>query len=757
MKNIASIVQQMTLEEKAALVTGASAWTTTPVARLGVPELFVADGPHGVRRVEDVSALGAQSIPATCFPTAALLAATWDAEVIYAMGRALGSESNAIGVGVLLGPGVNMKRTPLCGRNFEYFSEDPYLAGELATSLIEGIQSRGVGTSLKHFAANNQEHQRFSIDAVVDERTLREIYLPAFERAVKRGKPWTVMCAYNKLNGEYCSEHHALLTELLKTEWGYEGFVVSDWGAVHDRVKSLRGGLDLEMPGPKPRRTQAVVDAVRAGELDAAVLDDAVRRVLTIAFRAAETPKGTAFDVDANHALARKIAAEGMVLLKNDGILPLQNPRRVAVIGRAAKHPHFQGGGSSHINPTRVDSPFEELQMLAGNATLTYSEGYPAGDDFQQALIDDAVAAARGAEVALIFVALPSYKESEGYDRTDLDLTAQQVALIKAVSAVQSRTVVILHNSSAVVMSEWIDGVAAVLEAWMMGQAGGGAVADILYGVVNPSGKLAETFPLQLEDTPAHINFPGENGQVRYGEGLFIGYRYYDAKRAPVLFPFGYGLSYTTFAYSNAHVSATTFRDVDGVTVSVDITNTGAVAGKEIVQVYVRDCQCKLVRPEKELKGFAKVELQPGETKSVAVTLDFRAFAFWHPGHKQWVAEEGEFDILIGASAADIRASVPVTLHSTQTLPSLLNYESTVREWLEDPHGRPVFETLFQQMTAQMEHAFGGNSEEGEIGINMMGFIMGTPLTSILGFQEAMLPAPPEAIVSDLLRQVRGE
>ena len=759
MTDIASIVQQMTLEEKAALVTGATPWTTTPVARLGAPELFVSDGPHGVRRVEDVNSLGAQSIPATCFPTAALLAATWNAELVHTMGQALASEANAIGVGVLLGPGVNMKRTPLCGRNFEYFSEDPYLAGELAASLIEGMQRGGVGASLKHFAANNQEYQRFSIDAVVDERALREIYLPAFERAVQRAKPWTVMCAYNKLNGEYCSEHYTLLTEILKKEWGFEGLVVSDWGAVHDRVKALRAGLDLEMPGPKPHRTQAVIDAVRTGELDAAVLDEAVRRVLTIVFRAAETPKGGAFDVDAHHALARTIAAEGMVLLKNNGILPLQNPQRVAVIGRAAQHPHFQGGGSSHINPTRVDSPFEQLQMRAKGATLTYSEGYPAGEEFQQALIDEAVAAARAAEVALIFVALPSYKESEGYDRTDLDLTAQQVALIQAVSAVQPRTVVILHNSSAVAMTAWIDGVAAVLEAWLMGQAGGGAVADILYGATNPSGKLAETFPLRLEDTPAHINFPGENGQVRYGEGLFIGYRYYDARKAPVLFPFGHGLSYTTFTYSNARASAATFRDVEGVSVSVDVTNTGAVAGKEIVQVYVHDRHCKFARPAKELKGFVKVELQPGETKTVTVALDFRAFAFWHPGYKQWVAESGEFDILIGASSADIRASVPVTLQSTQTLPSLLNMESTVREWLEDPHARPVFEPLFQQMMAQMGQAFGGGDsrDEDDIGMNMMSFILETPLASVLGFQEALLPAPAEAIVGELLRQVHGK
>jgi len=764
MQDLSSIISQMTLEEKAALITGASAWTTTLIERLDVPEFFVADGPHGVRRVPDIHALGAPSLPATCFPTAALLASTWDGDLLHTMGQTLAEEASVLGVGALLGPGVNMKRSPLCGRNFEYFSEDPFLAGELASSLTEGIQSKGVGTSLKHFAANNQEFQRFSIDAVVDERTLREVYLPAFERVVKRARPWTVMCAYNKLNGAYCSEHYELLTEILKQEWGFEGLVVSDWGAVHDRVAALKGGLDLEMPGPKPHRTQAVIDAVNAGELDETVLDEAVRRILRIAFIAAETPKGGEFDAAGHHALARKVATEGMVLLKNNGILPLTNPHRIAVIGRTAKHPHYQGGGSSHINPTQVDIPFEELQELAGSATLTYSAGYPADDSFDQALIDEAVAQAQAAEVALLYIALPSYKESEGYDRADLDLTQQQVALIQAVSAVQPHSVVIVNNGSAVAMAEWIDGVAAVLEAWMMGQAGGGAIADILFGVVNPSGKLAESFPLRLEDTPAYINFPGENGQVRYGEGMFIGYRYYDAKAAPVLFPFGHGLSYTTFAYSNAQVSAQNFRDVDGVTVSVDVTNTGAVAGKEIVQVYVHDRKASLVRPVKELKGFAKVELQPGETKTVSIALDFRAFAFWHPGHKQWVTEDGEFDLLIGASAADIRARVTVTLQSTLDLPSLLNIESTVRQWLEDPRGHAIFEPLFQQMMAQMGAAFGGgggtadsDAAEGAIGMDMTGFIMETPLRSILGFQEALLPAPADAIVGDLLRQVHGQ
>lgn len=747
------LIKKMTLEEKAALCTGATPWTTTPIDRLGVPEMTLSDGPHGVRRVEDVDALVSASLPATCFPTASCTASTWDVGLLREMGQALAEECIALGVDVLLGPGVNMKRTPLCGRNFEYFSEDPYLAGELAASFIEGVQSKGVGTSLKHYTANNQEYQRLTISAEVDERTLREIYLAAFETAVRKAKPWTVMCAYNKVNGTYCSENHKLLTEILKDEWGFEGLVVSDWGAVHDLVASLKAGLDLEMPGPRPRHTKAVVEAVRSGILDEAVLDEAVRRILGIVFKAAETPKGGTFDIAAQHALARRIAAEGMVLLKNNGILPLKNPQHIAVIGRSAETPYFQGGGSSHINPTLVDSPFGELQKLAGNAKLSYAEGYPADGGSDQALIEQAVEIARSADVALLYIALPESKESEGYDRPDLDLTPQQVALIKAVTAIQPKTVVILNNGAPLVMADWIDDAAAVLEAWMMGQAGGGAIADVLYGRVNPSGKLAETFPLRLADTPAYLNYPGGNGEVRYGEGLFIGYRYYDARQMPVQFPFGYGLSYTTFAYSNPKVSATTFKDVDGVSVSVDITNTGEVAGKEVVQVYVSDRKSGLVRPSKELKAFGKVSLEPGETKTVTLPLDFRAFAYYHPAYRQWITEDGEFDLLIGASSADIRCTLTVTLQSTLKLPCLLNRESTLREWLEDPRGQSVLWSLFQQMSAQMQEAFGS---EG-IGMDMSGFLMDMPLLSLLGFQENMLPASPDEILHGLLAQVYSE
>jgi beta-glucosidase len=761
MKNIQSIISQMTLEEKAALCTGASAWTTTPVERLGIPEMIVSDGPHGVRRVPDVNSMAIESLPATCFPTASCLASSWDVDLLRKMGEALAEECIALNVNVLLGPGANMKRSPLGGRNFEYFSEDPYLAGEMAASFINGVQSKGVGTSLKHYAANNQEFQRFSISAEVDERTLREIYLPAFEKAVKQAQPWTVMCSYNKVNGTFASEHHHLLNEILKNEWGFDGLVVSDWGAVRDRVAALKGGLDWEMPGPQDRRVKTVVEAIRSGELDEAILDESVRRILRIVFKTNETPKVGTFDVDAHHELARKIAAEGMVLLKNNGILPLKGQQHIAVIGRAAENAHFQGGGSSHINPTRVAMPFKELQTRAGDAELTYAEGYPTDNSFHQEMIDQAVSQAKSADVAVLYIALPSFKESEGYDRPDLDLTEQQVALIKAVAKIQPKTVVVLNNGAPVAMSAWIDDVSAVLESWMMGQAGGAAIADVLFGKVNPCGKLAETFPLKLSDTPAYINWPGGAGEVHYGEGLFIGYRYYDAKQMPTLFPFGYGLSYTTFAYSNPKVSAIRFKDVDGVTVTVDVTNTGNVAGKEIVQVYVHDQKSGLVRPQKELKGFAKVELQPGETKSVSIQLDFRAFAYYHPEYNQWITEDGDFDLLIAASAADIRQTLMVTLESTLGLPCILDKESTIREWMADPRGSAVFGPFYTMMETEARKMFGGGDErygnEGTIGMDIMEMFNDMPLVSVLMFQQSALPMPAEEMVMGFLAQVHAQ
>ncbi len=751
-QDVKHLISQMTLEEKAAICTGANAWQTVPVERLDISSMWVSDGPHGVRRAADPDQMMSKNVPATCFPTASALAATWDRDLIYELGQALGEECIALNVDLLLGPGVNIKRSPLCGRNFEYYSEDPYLGGELAASFINGVQNKGVGTSLKHFAANNQEFERFTISAEVDERTLREIYLAGFERAVKQAQPWSVMCAYNKLNGTLCSEHPWLLTDVLKDEWGYKGFVISDWGAVNDRIASLIAGLGLEMPGPQPRHVQTVIDAVKGGALDEGVLDEMVRQLLTIVLRTRETPKGgTELDVDGHHALARRIAGETMVLLKNEGdLLPLRGVNKIAVIGVTAKQAHYQGGGSAHVTPTRVDVPFDELAALAGDAELTYAPGYKMEEGFDQSLIADAVTVASAAEVALLYIGLPPFKESEGYDRPDIDLTEQQVALIKAIAAVQPKTVVILNNGSAVAMSDWIDGVPAVLEAWMMGQAGGGAIADVLFGKVNPGGKLAETFPLKLSDTPSHINFPGEAGQVRYGEGIFVGYRYYDEKAMPVLFPFGYGLSYTSFAYSNLAVSAQTFKDVGGLTLSLDVTNIGDVAGKEIVQIYVHDHEARLRRPQKELKGFVKVALEPGETKTVSVTLDSRAFAYWDPRYNDWISESGQFDILVGSSSADIRLMTMVTLESTQQLPSLINRNSTLGEWMADPAGIAALAPLLQQFQQQVP------TDSDMLGIDFFNMIRDMPLSKILGWFAGNLPAEPETIVDQLVAQVHS-
>jgi len=755
-ESLKHLLSKMTLEEKAAICTGASSWKTIGIPRLGIPEITVSDGPHGVRRIPDgIDSLGSKSIPATCFPTASCLASTWNTDLIYELGQALGKECIALNVDILLGPGVNLKRSPLCGRNFEYYSEDPFLAGELGASFINGVQSMGVGTSLKHFAVNNQEFQRFFISAEVDERTLHEIYLSAFETCVKKSKPWSVMSAYNRINGTYASEHYELLVHILKEEWGFEGFVVSDWGAVHDRVASLRSGLDLEMPGPKDYRVQSVIQAVKSGELDEAILNQSVERLLQIIFKSKETFKGNIkLDIDKHHKLARNVASEGIVLLKNNGILPIKTASSIAVIGRTAKEPHFQGGGSSHVHPTRVDVPFVELQKLAKESELIYVEGYPAGPEHRQDLINEAVAVAKNAEIALIYIGLPSFIESEGYDRRDLELTIQQTAMIKAVTEIQPNTIVILNNGSVVSMHDWIDGTAAVLEGWLIGQAGGGAIADVLFGVVNPSGKLSETFPKQLTDTPAYINFPGGAGSVNYGEGIFIGYRYYDMKAIPVQFPFGYGLSYTTFAYCNPVVSATRFRDSEGLKVSIDIDNTGDVAGKEIVQVYIKDMKSKLIRPPKELKGFAKISLEPGEQKTIDFKFDQRAFSYYHPSYRQWITEDGEFEILIGASAEDIKYTIKVEMESTMELPCLLNQESTIKEWLEDPKGSQVFQPIFKILKDNMGQTFGADEEESQIGVDSMGFLMEMPLLSILGFQENRLPMSANKIIELLLSQI---
>jgi len=666
--DVEDVLPRLTLEEKVALCSGRDFWHLESVARLGVPSVMVADGPHGLRkqRADYDGFTLSGNVPATCFPTAVTLASTWNRDLVCQVGAAIAEEARAERVGVVLGPGVNVKRSPLGGRNFEYYSEDPYLSSVLGAAFIEGLQGMGVGASLKHFAVNNQETRRFSINAVVDERALREIYLASFERPVKLAQPWTVMAAYNRLNGTFCSEHRDLLTEILRNEWGYQGLVISDWGAVSRRVAGLKAGLDLEMPGVDCGRDARVIRAVQEGRLSEAVLDRAVRRVLTLIGQAADAPGAPVDDDrDAHHDLARRAAGEGAVLLKNQGaVLPLGPSQTIAVVGAFAKHPRYQGAGSSGVTPGRMDTAYDAIAHRIGVDDLRYAAGYdPQAATIDPALIDEAQRVAEGAEVAVVFAGLPGVYETEGVDRQHMAMPHD--ALIEAVARVNPNVVVVLMNGAPVEMP-WHREVPAILEAYLGGQAGGSAVAQLLYGEVNPSGKLAETFPFHLEDHPAYAFFPGGPRRVAYRESIYVGYRYYDTARKAVLFPFGHGLSYTTFSYSDVCVSVARIRGEEGLDVAVTITNTGTRAGQEVVQLYVRDVESTVFRPLQELKAFAKVHLDPGASETVTFTLDRRSFAYWDAELHDWHVEPGEFEIRVGASSRDIRgrATVEVVLET---------------------------------------------------------------------------------------------
>ena len=681
--DVPALLAALTLAEKASLCSGSGYWHTQGIERLGIPSVMVTDGPHGLRIQRDRrNQLGLRgSVPATCFPTASALGSSWDTGLLHRIGVALGEEARAEDVAVLLGPGINIKRSPLCGRNFEYLSEDPVLAGELAAALVQGIQSQGVGASLKHFAVNNQETDRLRVSAEVDERTLREIYLPAFERVVEKARPWTVMCSYNRINGTYASQDPWLLTGLLRDEWGHDGLVVSDWGAVDDRVAALAAGLDLEMPSTGGLSDAQIVAAVGAGELDEAVVDRAVTRILGLLVRTLPGVESRdSYDPDAHHALARTAAQDCAVLLKNeDAILPLRPGGRLAVVGEFARTPRYQGAGSSKVVPTRLDTPLDALRLAAGDVGFAAGFGIDTTDADAE-LLQEALVLAREAETVLLFLGLPASTESEGFDREHLDLPENQISLLREVAAVNPRTVVVLANGSAVVMAGWEVHARAVLECWLSGQAGGGAVADLLLGAANPSGRLAETIPLRLEDTPSYLNFPGEDGQVRYGEGLFVGYRFYDATRREVGFPFGHGLSYTTFGYSDLAVTVLG----DGLAVEVTVANTGAVAGKEVVQVYVADPSCAVARPPRELKAFAKVSLEPGAAQRVSLRLTWRDLSYWSPRHGRWVLECGLFDIAVGASSRDLRLTASLEVDAAPLVPPLTR-TSTLAEWLAQP------------------------------------------------------------------------
>ena len=707
--DLKKLISEMTLEEKASLCSGSDFWHTRGMERLGIPAVMVTDGPCGLRKqAGDTDHLGLNaSVKAISYPTGSCIASSFDRALIRESGEYLGEECQAEDVAVLLGPAVNIKRSPLCGRNFEYFSEDPYVAGEMAVAYIKGVQSKHVGTSIKHFAANSQEHRRLTSDSVVDERTLRELYLPAFEKAAKEAQPWTFMCSYNKLNGTYASENHRLLTEILRDEWSFEGAVMSDWGAVNERPRGVAAGLDLEMPGPGTTNTRKIIEAVKNGTLAEKDVDTAAERILKFVYQYLENrDPSVKFQYERDHEKARQMAAESMVLLKNEGnILPLSMVKKVAFLGNFAVLPWFLGGGSSHVNSYQVVGALEAAQGLS----VTYAQGYPT--DTQKpddALIAEAVTAAREADCAVLFIGITDSMESEGFDRKDLKIPACQEKLVEEVVKVQKNTVVVVHCGAPIEMP-WINDVKAVLYTYLGGEAVGSATVDILFGDVNPSGKLAETFPIRLEDNPSYLYYFGEGDRTEYREGIFVGYRYYDKKNLPVLFPFGHGLSYTEFAYSDLTFDKTSLKDTDTLQVSVKVKNVGKRAGKEIVQLYVQDNESSVIRPVKELKGFEKVELAPGEEKTVSFTLEKRSFAFYDTELADWRVETGEFTIHIGKSSRDIQLSGTVTVESTARIKKVFTINSTMGDIMADPKGAQV---MGQMMQAMMP---GGGPDAGDL------------------------------------------
>lgn len=737
-RDLKALIKQMTLEEKAGMCSGEDCWHLKGIKRLGIPPVMVADGPHGLRKQDQAGDnLGINdSIQAVCFPTACATAASFDRDLLEVMGEAIGESCRAEGISVLLGPAVNIKRSPLCGRNFEYFSEDPYLTGELAANFIEGVQKWEVGTSIKHFAVNNQEYYRLVCSSEVDERTLREIYLAGFEKAITQAKPWTVMCAYNKINGVFASENRKLLQDILRDEWGFDGYVMSDWGAVNDRVAGLKAGLELEMPSCGGVTDKLIVEAVRTGELEEVVLDQAVERLLKQVFRYVDHRKEAKFDKDKQHRLASQLEKECAVLLKNEGILPLTPSQKVAFIGEFAVKPRFQGGGSSHIHACRIDNAKDCSEKLG--AKVTYAKGFATDDALlEEGLVEEAVKCAKEAEVAVIFAGLPDHFESEGYDRKHMRLPECQNSLIEKVAQIQPHTVVVLHNGSPIELP-WADQVAGILEMYLGGQGVGDATAALLYGAANPCGRLPESFPFKLEDNPSYLNFPGNGEQVAYKEGIFVGYRYYDTKKMAVRYPFGYGLSYTQFDYSNLCLEKKTMTDEDRIIVKVNVTNSGTRQGKEVVQLYIRDLTYAVNRPDKELKGFAKVDLKPGETKTVCMLIDYRALAWYNETIQEWYAASGEYEVLIGRSSREIVLKETLNFTTTKEIPFYIDSNTTIGKLLEDVRTREVVEKAYAKyMANQVESEVAQEAINSEM---MKKMLEEAPLRNLRSFAHVEQP-----------------
>lgn len=690
------ILKEMTLEEKVYLLQAKDDWHLNGVPRLGIPEICLTDGPSGVRlSINNMT----ETLPSTTLPTESILSASWDTQLLEKLGEMLAEECHGYGVGILLGPGVNAKRSPLAGRNFEYYSEDPYLSGKLAAALITGVQKKGVGTSLKHYVGNDQETRRFTMDADVDERTLRELLLLPFEIAVREARPWTIMAAYPKLRGEHLCENAYLLKDVLREEYGYEGVVLSDWGAVVNKVASHKNGLDLETGSYE--RVQELLDAVHSGEISEETLDCHVERVLDLIEKVQMGEEQVDVDWDAHHALARQAAAESMVLLKNeDQILPLREESRIAVIGSFAKNPRFGGGGSSGTVPHQLDVPFDCISALSD---AVYAPGY-SGEVPDEQLIREACDAADGKDAVVVFIGTTDVTESEGSDRKDMCLSASQIALVEALAEINPNLILCNASGAPVDLRRLSKLAKAILQLGLSGEGGGFAAADILFGRINPSGKLTETYPLCLEHTPAYPYFPGYDDHVVYHEGIFQGYRYYDTKKISVLYPFGFGLSYTAYEYSNLRFSTERLTNGDTLTVSVDVTNIGDRAGSEIVQFYVTDPISYLVRPAKELKGFARVTLEPGETKTATVVLDERAFAYYVPHLKRYAVESGTFSVLVGASSADIRLKGEIMFESADEVRLPLGMYNTLGEFYEDDRYCEVTRQIFDKLQITEEN-----------------------------------------------------
>ncbi len=749
--NAEKILRELTLEEKAALCSGSDFWHTKAIERLDIRPIMVSDGPHGLRKMKDDAQNPNEAIKAVCFPTASALACSFDRELLETLGKALGEECAAEGVSVILGPGCNIKRSPLCGRNFEYFSEDPYLASQMAAAHIKGVQSKGVGTSLKHFAMNNQETRRMSYSAEVDERTFREIYLAAFEAPIKQSKPWTVMCSYNRINGVHSSQNKYLLTDILRNDWGYEGLVMSDWGAVDDRPAGIDAGLDLEMPTSNGKNDVLIVEAVNNGTLSEEKVDNCVRKVLELVNKAEEyTHEGAVWDKEKHHQLAVKIAEECAVLLKNDdNILPLDKGRKLAFIGEFADKPRYQGGGSSHINSFKVSSALE----FAGNyADITYAQGYVTDKDVtDKTLLAEAVEAAKNADTAVIFAGLPDSFESEGYDRKHMKMPECQLELIRKIKEVNDNIVIVLHNGSPVELP-FIDDVKAVLEMYLCGQGVGEAECSLLFGDVSPSGKLAETFPVCLEQNPSYLNFPGHEDTVRYAEGIYVGYRYYEKKGQKPLFPFGHGLSYSSFEYSELDISENEIGTDDILTVKINVKNTGKVTAKETVQLYIAPVEPYADRPLKELKGFEKLELRPDETKKAVFKLDKKAFSYYETKISDWYAEDGKYKIIIGSSSADIRAEGEVYLTNPRKLPIHFDLNTLCGEIKQYPEAAAMFEPLFSQIDVG-----NGDAQSDAISEEMIdSMIRDMPLRTLVTFTDApqVTRAKISAMLDDLNKQM---